>query len=80
MYLYRHTPSGQSRVYRVTQLHTDGVHCQEYAGTRQVVLKVVPVMGAAFAITMDQLMCASPFPHPLLICNGHVENIGETVL
>ena len=30
---YRHTPSGQSQVYRVTQLRTDGVHCRESAGT-----------------------------------------------
>ena len=29
----RHTPSGQSLVYRVTQLRTDGVHCQKSAGT-----------------------------------------------
>ena len=34
--------SGQSRVYRVTQLHTDGIHCRESAGTGQVNLKVVP--------------------------------------
>ena len=26
--LNRHTPSGQSRVYRVTQLRTDGVHSE----------------------------------------------------
>ena len=27
LFMYnRHTPSGQSRVYRVTQLHTHGVH------------------------------------------------------
>ena len=38
----RHTPSCQSRVYRVTQLCTDGVHCQESAGTGPVNLKVVP--------------------------------------
>ena len=38
--LNRHTPSGQSRVYRVTQMHTDGVHCRESAGTGPVVLKV----------------------------------------
>ena len=38
----RHTPSGQSRIYRVTQLRTDGVHCQESAGTGPVNLKVVP--------------------------------------
>ena len=39
---YRHTPSGQSRVYWVTHLRTDGVHCRESAGTRPVNLKVVP--------------------------------------
>ena len=38
----RHTPSGQSRVYRVTQLRTDGVHCRASAGTGPVNLKVVP--------------------------------------
>ena len=40
--LNRHTPSGQSRVYRVTQLRTDGVHCRESAGTGPVNIKVVP--------------------------------------
>ena len=30
--LCRHTPSGQSRVYQVTQLRTNGVHCRESAG------------------------------------------------
>ena len=45
----RRTPSGQSRVYRLTQLRTDGVHCRESTGTGQVVLKVVPIKGAAFA-------------------------------
>ena len=34
--------SGQSRVYRVTQLRTDGVHCRESAGTGPANLKVVP--------------------------------------
>ena len=29
IYIYPHTPSGQSRLYRVTQLRTDGVHCRE---------------------------------------------------
>ena len=42
IYLNRHTPSGQSRVYRVTQVRTDGVHCRESAGTAPVNLKVVP--------------------------------------
>ena len=39
--LNRHTTSGQSRVYRVTQLGIDGVHCRESAGTGPVNLKVV---------------------------------------
>ena len=35
--LNRHTPSsGQFRVYRDTQLRTDGVHCRESAGTGPV--------------------------------------------
>ena len=29
IYIYHHKPSGQSRLYRVTQLHTDSVHCRE---------------------------------------------------
>ena len=75
---YRHRPSGyhiippipsdQSRVNRVTQLRTDGVHCLESAGTAPVALKVVPVTGGAFSgIIMDQLMRTSLFPHPLLV-------------
>ncbi|CAN0019808.1 unnamed protein product, partial [Ascophyllum nodosum] len=47
IFLYRHTRSGQSRVYRVAQLRSDGVHCRESAGTGPVVLKVVPVAGTA---------------------------------
>ena len=38
----RHTPSGQSRVYRVMQSRTDGIHCRESAGTGPVNLKIVP--------------------------------------
>ena len=38
----RHTPSGQSRVYGLTQLRNDGVQCRESAGTGPVNLKVVP--------------------------------------
>ena len=76
IYLNRQTPSsGQSRVYRVTtQLRTDGAHCRESVGTGPVVLKVVPVTGAAISqVTMDQLnqsICAPLFPHP------HVESTG----
>ena len=69
IYLNRHTPSGLSRVYRVTQLRADGVHCPESTGTGTtvVVLNIVPETDAAFGITMDQSMCASFFPHPLLL-------------
>ena len=63
IYLRRCTPSGQSRVYRVTELRTDGVHCRESADTGPVILKGVPVTGAALLqVTMDQPMCASLFP------------------
>ena len=66
--LNRHTPSGQSRVYRVTQLRNDGVHCRESAGTGPVNLKVVPVTGAAILqVAMDESMCATLFLHPLQV-------------
>ena len=43
---------------------TDGVHCRESACTGPVVLKIVPVTCAAFSgFTIDQVMCASIFPH-----------------
>ena len=66
--LYRHTPSGQSRVCRVTEMRTDGVHCLESAGTGPVVLKVVPVTGAAFARYDRPInnVCL-PFPTPTII-------------
>ena len=60
IYLNRHTPSIQSRVYRVTQLRTNGVHSRESTDTGTVVLNVVPVTGAAILKDiMDQLMCPS---------------------
>ena len=40
--LMNRTPSGQSQVFRVTQLRADGVDYRESAGTRPVNLKVVP--------------------------------------
>ena len=50
VHMYRQPPSGQSQVYRATQLRTNDVHCRESAGTGPVALKVVvPVTGAAFA-------------------------------
>ena len=39
------------------QLRTDDVHCRESAGTGRIVLKVVPLSGAAILqVTVDQLM------------------------
>ena len=59
LFIYnRHTPSAQSRVYRVTQLRTDGVHCRESAGTGPLNLKVVP-NGCCLGRSMDQLICAT---------------------
>ena len=47
--LNRHKPSGQSRVCRVAQQRTDGVHCRESASTGPGNLKIVPITDAAFA-------------------------------
>ena len=57
--LNRHTPSGQSRVYRVTQLRTDGIHYRKPAGIGPVNLKIVPNECCRGQVTMDQLICAS---------------------
>ena len=47
IYFYRQPLFGKSRVYQVTQLRTDGIHCREYACTGPVVLKIVRVTGVA---------------------------------
>ena len=52
--LSRHTPSSQSRVYRVTQLRAHGVHRRESASSGPVNLKVVP-----------NDFCLGSHPHPL---------------
>ena len=65
LYIYRQPPSGQSRGYQVTQLRTDGFHCREPAGTRPVVLKLVPVT-PLYVSTMDQFYsrsCCIPRGH-----------------
>ena len=50
----RITLSGQSRVYRVTQLRTGGVHCREFTGTGPVNLRVVPnECCLAWQVTVD---------------------------
>ena len=62
------------RVYRVTQLRTDDVHCRESTSTGPVNLKVVvPVADAAFSgFAMNQFLCAPLFQHPLLLVwSGH---------
>ena len=62
IYFYQHhTPLGPSRVYRVTQLRTDGVHCREFVGTGPVVLKVLRETGAAFASPWTKCCCAPLF-------------------
>ena len=67
IYLYHQPPSGESRLYHITHLRNDGIHCRESTGTVPTIFKVVPVKGAAFSgITMDQLMCVSLSPHPLM--------------
>ena len=56
-------PLGQSRVYRVTQLRTDGILRRESADTGLKVLKVVPVMGELpLQGSMEHLICTSLFP------------------
>ena len=62
IYSNHHTPPGQTRVYPVKQLRTYGVHCQAFAGTGPVVLKVVPLTGAPFASPWTNY-CAPLFSH-----------------
>ena len=69
IYLNHHTPSGQSRVYRVTQLRTDGIHCRESAGTGPVVVKVVPVTSAALAGHHGPINMCLFFPTPTIGLN-----------
>ena len=63
IYSNGHTPSGQSRVYRVTQLRTDGVHCRGSAGTGPVNLKVFP-NGCCFGRSPWTNWYAPLFPTP----------------
>ena len=88
IYFCQHlTPSGQSRVYRVTQLRTDCVHCRESVGTGPVVLKVVRVTGAAFASPRTKYYCAPLFSHThywYTVCmfklSGVYQNISTAVV
>ena len=62
MYLYRYTPSGQSRVYQVTQLRTDDVHCRASVRAGPVALKLVPVTGVSFAGYHGPIIVRLSFP------------------
>ena len=82
----RHTTSGQARVYRVTLLRTDGVHCRESAGTGPVNLKVVPsgcclgkslVVAVVVVVSHIQRIGCQPeknyftrWPIPLVVCGA----------
>ena len=66
-FLCRQQPSGESRVRQVTQSCTDGVHRRESADTGPVVLKIVPVKGAAFSGITIQFLCTSLFLNPQLV-------------
>ena len=88
IYFYQHgTPSGQSRVYRDTQVRTDGVHCRKSVGSGPAVLKVVRVTGAAFASPWTKCYCAPLFSHThywykvsMFKLSGVYQNISTAVL
>ena len=75
----RHTPSGQSRVYRVTQLRTDGVSCRDSAGTGPVDLKVVPNGCYALADHHGPINIRLSFSHPQLVWSGYAESTGGII-
>ena len=75
-FLDRRTPSGESRVHRVTQLCTEGIHCRESAGKGQEALKVVPATGTALAGHHRPINMRFSFPHPLLVGSWHIGTFG----
>ena len=56
---------GQSRVYRVTHLRTDGVHCREPAGTGPVNFKIFP-NGCCLGRSLWTNSYAPLFPTPTI--------------
>ena len=62
--------SGESRIYRVTQLRTNGVHCLEPAGTGPVVFKIVPVTGVALRVS--RVSRCEAVLHPGKGCTWHL--------
>ena len=80
-YLYRHTPSDQSRVYRVT--HVIAYQWRSLPRVRRtgpVVLQVVPATGAAFAAHHGPINVRLSFPTPTTIIGmkyfRHIESTG----
>ena len=72
----RHTPSSQSRVYRVTQImRTDGVQVPRVRRHRASQPQGSSERVLPWQVTMDQSMCASRFQHPLqvLVWSRHVD-------
>ena len=68
VHLYSKPPSGQSKVYQVTRLRTDGVPRRESVVTGPVILKVARVTGAAYSGDLvDQLIKLIRAP---LLCIG----------
>ena len=57
--LNRYTPSGQSRVYQVTQLRTDGVHLPKVHRHRTSKPQGSSKRVLPWHVTIDQLLCAS---------------------
>ena len=76
IYLNRHTPSGQSRVYWVKQLRIDGVHCRESAGTGPINLKIVPNGCCLLAGHHEPINMRLSFSHPLMVLSRCVESTG----
>ena len=56
LFIYnRHTPSGQSRVYRVTQLRTDGVHQRTLGSERHRYANVRPYKFGTNQLAVDDI-------------------------
>ena len=72
------TPLIHTLLYVMT-IHTYiRIYCLESAGAGRVVLKVVPVTGAAFSgITLNQLMSAFLFSHPLLTRSRYIGTVDK---
>ena len=66
MYLYRQTPSGQSRVHQVSQWRTDSVYCRESSNTGQLVFEVIPVTGVPFRYQQGPIIVRLLFPTPII--------------